>query len=191
MLPIEFLQIKVSVSDALHISTPCSPKHSARLPPSLGLAAREFGPASLELLQNVNGIGAVQVQCRVHIRTSPTNLLNHIIRVRSANDRDLRREPLLERLCNKVTIFCEPARHWRANMQRLLRIRSVRGRCEYDVAFVDGNVFLCPRRYSKLWHLLVRSLPVNSFWEVVECVPCLFCPRPRTRGPFLQTRASR
>ena len=112
------------------------------LPPPLRISARKLGAASLQLLQDIYGIRAVQVHGRVHTRASPSNFLNNVVWICRADDRDLRSKPLLERLRNKVAIRSKPAGHGSANMDCLLGIRGVRCGREDDVAFVDWDMLL-------------------------------------------------
>ena len=136
-------------------STPNLPNTSLEcittlLPPPLRIAARKLGAASLELLQDIYGVGAVQVHGRVRARAPPSNLLDDIVGVGCADDRDLGSKPLLEGLRNKVAIRGEPAGHGSADVECLLGIRGVGCGREDDVAFIDWDVFLGVRRYSHL-----------------------------------------
>jgi len=112
------------------------------LPPPLRIVARKLSAASLELLQDIYGVGAVQVHGRVHARTPASNLLDDVVWVGCADNRDLRSKPLLEGLRNKVAIRGEPAGHGSADVEGLLGIRGVGCGREDDVAFIDWDVFL-------------------------------------------------
>jgi len=77
---------------------------SRPLPPSLCLSTGELGTTSLQLLQDIDGIRAIQVHRLVHARASPTNLLDDVVWVCGANDGYLGRKPLLEGLSDKVAV---------------------------------------------------------------------------------------
>lgn len=129
--------------------------HPSRLPPPLTTPTRNLGATRLQLLQNVDSILAIQIQAGI-IRTTfggtaPPNLLNHVIRVRSANHWHLRGEPLLEWLCDKEAVCGEPARHWGADVDFLRGVGCVGDGGKEYVAFVDGDVFFGGGGYSNLW----------------------------------------
>lgn len=159
------------------------------LSPPLRIPARKLGTARLELLQDIHGIGAVQVHGLVHARTSPTNFLNHIIRVRSTNNRHFRSEPLLEGLCDKVAIRGEPPGHRRADVDRLLGIGVVGDGCKDNVAFVDGDVLLCRRGYPHLGVVRMVHTGICMRMEPVD-VPSLSCPPPHIQLPSPRTIAN-
>jgi hypothetical protein len=73
--------------------------------------------------------------------TSPPNLLNNVIRVRSADNGNLGGEPLLEGLGDKVAVGCEPAGHGGADVDCLREGSGGGG--EGDGGFIDGDVFFC------------------------------------------------
>ena len=123
---------------------PPSPSHSCQsasrsLPPP-ALTAHKARPASLQLVQHIDGIVAVQVHL---LRAAPpANVLHDVVRVCGTDDRDLGRKPLLERLRGEVAIGCKPLCHGPADVELLLWVGLVGSRSEDDVAFVDGDVLL-------------------------------------------------
>ncbi len=140
--------------NAIHDNAPASLSSSflplqriCSLPPP-SLSTHEARSASLELVQYVNRIRAVQVQL---LRpTSTANVFYNVVWVRSANDWNLRRKPLLKWLGCEVPIRREPSCHCCANLELLLWVGVVGGGPEDDVAFVDGNVLLGRRRDTNL-----------------------------------------
>jgi hypothetical protein len=121
----------------LNFSPPTAPLNVP--PPSI--ARRKLGSASLQLLQHLNSVGAIQVQLLVSTVAAP-NLLDNVVRVRGANDGDLRRQPLLKGFRNEVAVGGEPARQRGADVQLLLRVGRVGRRGVGHVALVDGDVLL-------------------------------------------------
>ena len=73
---------------------------------------------------------------------APTNLLNNVIRIRSAYNGHLGSEPLLEGLRDEVAVGREPSGEGGADVDRL-RVFVVPGVAVGYVDFVDGDVFFC------------------------------------------------
>lgn len=121
---------------------------SSLLLPPPPLSAYKTRPTSLQLVQHIDRVRAVQVQL---LRpASPSNILHNVVWVCGANDWDLGCKPLLERLRGKVAVRCEPPCHGRADVDLLLWVRGVGCGCEDDVAFVDGDVLFGGRRDANL-----------------------------------------
>jgi hypothetical protein len=128
------------------------------LPPPHRLPTRKLRPTSLQLLQNIHRIISIQIQLLVHApRTPPPNLLDNVTRVRSPNNRHLRRKPLLERLRDEVPILCEPPGHGRADVDCLDGVGDVGGGREGYVALVDWDVLFCGGCYADLFCLSVSK----------------------------------
>lgn len=130
-----------------------SPSHScqsaSRLLPPPALPAHKARPTSLQLVQHIDSVVAVQVHL---LRAAPpANVLHDVVRVCGTNDRDLGCKPLLERLCGEEAIGCKPLCHRPADVELLLRVGFVGSRSEDDVAFVDGDVLLGRRGNADLF----------------------------------------
>lgn len=111
------------------------------------------------MVQHINRIRAVQVHL---LRpASPPNILDNVIRVCGADDWDLGREPLLERLRGEVAVRCEPPCHRRADVYLLLWVRGVRCGREDDVAFVDGDVLLGGGGYADLQTVSIHTFCIQ------------------------------
>ncbi len=154
----------------------CQPPSYDPLSPLLRISTRKLGTTRLELLQDIHGIRAVQVHRCVHARTSPTNLLDHVVGVRSANNWYFRCEPLLKGFCDKVAIRGKPPGQGRADVDRLLGIRGVGGGCEDDVAFVDGDVLLCGGGYPHLDVVSISRTLIRSEGSMPTYLACLALP---------------
>jgi hypothetical protein len=136
-----------------------------------GRAYRRVCPTVLQLLQYVGRIVAVHGEVLIRLRTATTpNLFYDVVRIRGANHRDFRREPLLEGLRNEVPVCCEPPGHGRADVQTLCEGGT--GRCELDVAFVDGNVLFRGRGEAHLRTMSASRFP--SFLLTTELWSCRF-----------------
>lgn len=134
-------------------SSPCitfSTRRSSLPPLPRPTPTTNTRPTSLQLLQNLRRIRRIDFKMLLSSlrRTSPSNLLDHVIRIRGADDGDLGGEPLLEGFRDEVAVCGEPAGHGRADVDSLGECGV--GGCEGDGAFVDGDVFLCGGGYADL-----------------------------------------
>jgi hypothetical protein len=138
-----------------------SPTPPLNIPPPSTAASRtsNIRATRLQMLQNLRRIVAVHIERILIRRVPPSNLLDHVVRIRLANDGHLGGEPLLEGLCDEVAVCGEPAGHGCADVDGLGERGA--GGCEDDVALVDGDVLLGVGGYADLHSWLVPSVYAN------------------------------
>lgn len=135
-IPTPFCPSRILTSSTQHLCLSPPPTPTSR--------TRKVRSTSLQMLQYLRRIRAINIEAVLSLssirRVPPTNLLDDIIRVSGANDRNFRGQPLLKGLRSEEAVCGEPACHGRADADVLCE-RGAVGR-EDDVAFVDGDVFL-------------------------------------------------
>ena len=135
------------------LATPLSHLTTGLLPhssfPPLSTPTRGLG-AVLQLLQNINHVVTRYIQYSLRFAPS-TDFLNNIVRVGSADNGDLRCEPLLEWFCNEVAIRSEPPCERSFDLDGLGRVGFIRSGLEGDGAFVNGRVLWSRCGDTELW----------------------------------------